>query len=1076
MVGGFVRIAMPPYDRYGVGKVVRLQTQHAVVRFFDVPGDLDPLEAVIPFSALRLVALPEQTRVFRLDEETGRWQVGRVLDGEGPLILVQFPNGQSANVPREELQIRWRRPITDPVAFLARGVTETPLFAEARSGFVRAITGQRSACLGMGALLSSSIQLTDYQFNVVQRVLQDPVQRYLLADEVGLGKTIEAGVLIRQYILDAASTARVLVVVPAPLVWQWRDELAQRFSLGAWLDDFVRVVGSDDIRAIERHIETAGMLVVDEAHHLSRLGPEGRNPLYEVLRQCADRVPRLLLLSATPVLSDTAGFLRVLHLLDPVVFPLDDLAGFERRVKSRQLVAETVAALVPENILSMEDDLDRLQQAFHDDVTLVRLVDHLRPIVQAVPDEDDEGFLRALSELRAHLSETYKLHRRILRNRRKTYPWATPRRSGLETISYSCVVGTERHRVIDELRVHLVNAGHLSLAQRILFSAAVHVAGGKSISARLRGAGAHDPQTLTLAQQIDALTEQCASNGARLSALVQTVPRLLEASGAQVVVFCDRPHVADSVAEALAATIGDQIVRRHTCLPIHERESDDGDEPWRAFLTDPTQCRVLVCDVRAEEGLNLHGGRKLALHYDLPPSPNRIEQRLGRLDRFGVGDAVRSIALVCSDDPTESAWLECLNEGLQVFDVSMASLQYLVEETLRTATEDWAGEGENGLRRWQAQLGGTAGWVVRERRRIDQQDALDALDEPHSDAYERLESVDDDWQSWREAFDGFALTALQFERRTEQWNGALPAKEQVFRLKYSRDGRQTLLPLQSFISEFLGTIDTEARHSTSRTPLTYPYSFRRNTALSKEGRVRGIRPLRYGDAMVESLQAFCGGDDRGRVFAMWRHMPDYQPRDASGVDLFFRFDFLIDADLPGEDDATRALRRRAEGRFPPQFHTVWIDVIGSATTDTPPSLVAPYQRESNTRGETSDYNLNPRRWQVLQMQSDVPWTTQWTAHCMDASAYARAFIQDLEAVRAHIDRGLAGLQAQHDTRTAQLASRIARLQGAARDAEVEEMQAEKDVHRRLVAAVRSPSVRMDVAGAVFVSPNTPFIQ
>ena len=158
------------------------------------------------------------------------------------------------------------------------------------------------------------------------------------------------------------------------------------------------------------------------------------------------------LLTGTPVLADTEGFLRILHLLDPVVFPLDDLAGFERRVQSRQLVAEIAASLQPENVLAMEDDLDRLRDTFGDDSTLMKRVDALRPIVQSLPEEDDEHFLAALGDLRAHLSETYKLHRRVLRNRRKAVPWATPQRKGLQTLAYASRWQSERHRVIDDLR------------------------------------------------------------------------------------------------------------------------------------------------------------------------------------------------------------------------------------------------------------------------------------------------------------------------------------------------------------------------------------------------------------------------------------------------------------------------------------------------------------------------------------------------------------------------------------------------------------------------------------------------
>lgn len=94
----------------------------------------------------------------------------------------------------------------------------------------------------MSGLISSLIELEEHQAEVVKRVLQDPVQRYLLADEVGLGKMIEAGVLIGQYTLDAPADHRVLVVAPPPLVMQWRRELRRRFLLGHLLGESIRVV------------------------------------------------------------------------------------------------------------------------------------------------------------------------------------------------------------------------------------------------------------------------------------------------------------------------------------------------------------------------------------------------------------------------------------------------------------------------------------------------------------------------------------------------------------------------------------------------------------------------------------------------------------------------------------------------------------------------------------------------------------------------------------------------------------------------------------------------------------------
>ncbi len=1077
-LGAFAVVATRAANGLGIGKVVELSGQSAKVAYFDVPGEEPALLIDAPVAAVRVVSLPEQTRVFRCDEDTGRWQVGRIADGDGEICLVAFPNKVTANVPREELQVRWRKPIASPTEFLIRHVTETPLFAATRSKFVRAVITQRAACRGIGALLSSSIQLADYQFNVVRKVLQDPVQRYLLADEVGLGKTIEAGLLIRQYTLDVAD-AKILLITPPSLVRQWRHELIQRFGLRDFLDDHLWVISSDDLSGVKEHVQTVGMVVVDEAHHLSHRSAEGTHPLYELLRKHAPSVPRMFLLSGTPVLADTEGFLRILHLLDPVVFPLDDLAGFERRLESRQLVAEIAALLQPENVLSMEDDLDRLRDTFGDDPTLMKRVEVLRPIVQSLPEEDDEAFLIALGNLRAYLSETYKLHRRVLRNRRKAVPWATPQRKGLQILSYSSRWQCERQRVIDDLRVHLVNTNEAPIAARTLFSSAVHAGSSDSLERALLTLGIYDARAQDLAQHADELKRRADEAGDRDHATYAAIRDCLSKPGVQVVVFCDESSTADRLAASLSGVLGKTTeVIRHDCTnEDRDFDEDEEGEAWRRFLSEPDRCRVLVCDARAEEGLNLHGGHKVAFHYDLPPAANRIEQRLGRLDRFGVGNAILSMAPVCESDAAEVAWAECLADGLQVFNVSMASLQYLFESTLKTAINDWCNEGVSGLLRWRDQLAGPTGWATRERRRIDQQDSLDAMGDPQSEEFEQLEDVDSQWRDWRSAFDGFAFNALLFHSRPETWNGNLPEDDRVFRLNYVRDNNhRTLLSLPDFVSQFLGTIDTEARQGTSRSPLSYPYAYSRHTVLSKEGQARALRSLRYGDPLVESLTSFCQSDDRGRVFAMWRHRPDFEARDASGSDLWFRFDFLVEANLTdSNDDATRALKRRAEQHFAPQFYTVWVSAADGATLQPPEVLQGAYRNSGHVHGR--DFNLNPRRWQTLHdHMTSVPWLLEWKRHCENASESALAYITGHNLLQSQCARGLASLRQQHAIRVAQIESRLTRLSGVAQLVEQSDLDEEEVWFARLSEAIRAPAVSTDVAGAVFVSAKTPFVR
>jgi ATP-dependent helicase HepA len=122
----------------------------------------------------------------------------------------------------------------------------------------------------MTGFLSAPISLERHQVEVVRRVLQDPVQRYLLADEVGLGKTIEAGVIIRQFVLDHLKTHRVLVIVPETLVGQWESELSDRCQLGERFGHKLMVVALEKLAETPREKLIAGMVVVDEAHQAVR--------------------------------------------------------------------------------------------------------------------------------------------------------------------------------------------------------------------------------------------------------------------------------------------------------------------------------------------------------------------------------------------------------------------------------------------------------------------------------------------------------------------------------------------------------------------------------------------------------------------------------------------------------------------------------------------------------------------------------------------------------------------------------------------------------------------------------------
>lgn len=1085
-IGYFVCASSGPYARLGPGKLAEIRGSIAQIQYFHSPGAPLPDRVEIPVFLVSRASLAKQTRVYRR-VSGGRWQTGRVLEDCVGFIFVRFPNGDSVEVPASELQVRWNRPLTDPLPLLASETTETPFLADARAKFIQVLAAQYHAAAGVSAVLCSSIELVDYQFAVIRQVLTDPIQRYLLADEVGLGKTIEASAIIRQYFIDDP-TASAVIMVPGALVYQWRKELSARFGLDGELDDTLHVVAHDNVKRLREVIFTAGMLVVDEAHHLSRAKTADQQELYDLVRVQSRRVSRLLLLSATPVLGHAQEFLRVLHLLDPVVFPLDDLEGFKKRITSRQVVAEVISTLIPDNVWGLGPDLDRLLENYPEDPLLVAKVGGLKKVLSTFPTEEDPKFLLAMEDLKTHLVECYRLHRRLLRNRRSAVSWATPGRAELHLLKFTGVSTSTWLERLEGLRLEL--AGSDDIAEEIdqaVFEAAVHPQSTSCLQSILKKAGVESQVFLDNSEAVDRASAKVRSDPARVITLCRYLRSVLEMPGAQAVIFCDRPDDADRVTEALKSELGERVVR-------HDPEDGDGAAestapPWERFLTAPDKVRVLVCDARAEEGVNLHGGRKVAIHFDLPSSPNRIEQRLGRLDRYGTGHPIVSYALVDEANPNESAWADALDTGWGVFGQSVASLQYLIESTAAPLAREWVEQGTRALHAHATQMGGPDGMVQREIRQLNHQDGLDAMANHDVPGMETLEDVDEDWADWQAAFKALAIDTLRFEWRSENDSPSRTSNspDSTFRIGYSYgDGDSaTLLPLAGYLQHFLGTIDQNAAGGSARHPLTYRYSFKRQSATNSRGIARGVRLLRLGDPFVTALENFAAIDDRGRAFAVWRVDRQYESSDPSGADLYFRFDFMvrpaIDLELVSDEVETlsaedrqimQTLIRKASTFLPPWTKRIWIHGNGSIENNPSERLEAAYS--NSWVGTRRDFNLNPQRWRDLTPAIQSTWIRDWAQLCERQREIAVGAIQDDPGLISHIATAAAACNRERLLRRAQGEARASRLAGEAKVKEMRELNQAEALYESVDAVISHPRLYLEVVGAVFLAADAPF--
>ena len=1062
---------------HGIGRLRGISGTEAVIEYFDTPEDSGIVEETVPVTSLQRAQLEAHSRVYIKDEITGAWTVGTLVWHIRSEALVIFPDRSEKKVPDSILHIRWKHQLQDPSTLLAHRITESAQLAFARRRFLAHMSKQRLATGGMPCLLSSAVDLEHHQIEVVRRVLRDPVQRYLLGDEVGLGKTVEAGFLIRQHVYDHPATHQVLVIVPKALKQQWKRELGDRFGLAAELHGTVKVTELKKLADLPPDFQPS-MIVIDEAHQAASLyrGSPLEILQFEALRKLALVTPRLLLLTATPLLHNERDYLTMLHLLDPEIYQLDDIDGFRSRVSQRQAIAEACFVLradTPNGFLR-----DAVQQ-IADQLSADRVVKELSTTLIARLDveagESDQQRNEAIRTLRTHLNEVYKLHRRLLRNRRAGELNAvTPGRAGINRIFYTDpklvalfeALESWREGAVSESRGRPpnVNPDILSADFGQLLARCFELGHGLAEYIELRRAtSTEDASPLPASACSRVLFEgekdlletigRCAvaalQGDARVVALADHIALNVESS-TRWVIFCTSPSLADKLSTNLRARFEPASVLRHSL---------DNSE-WRRFYSnDPIV--ILVCDHRAEEGLNLQGREAVLVHFDLPFSPGRIEQRMGRLDRFSRGKPVRSLLLCADGNAWEENWLSFMNEGLGVFRDSIASLQY--------STSDWCAQGTvasftRGSEAWEdlaRQLDGASGEVAKQKRLIAEQDAMDLMDlsDGVSDALvSRLHVLETSafLQSFSEALADWGEKALNIKMFEEDRN-----HPGVFRLVVSED--MTLIPKGLFEAYFAGALDTAYRPT--RWALDARAASRKMSFGRRLAQERRCLVARYGEKFLDALYSYTRKDDRGRSYALWRGRRNI-PRQCEGV--YLRFDFVIEVEdsralaaCSGAIDA-RAIRREADAILSPMHFAVWLDANHDivADSDTLALLHAPLV---STRGpfQDGDFDLDGKRWTAAAQHDGF---RDWHVRLRRSVEVAREKVGALHQVRNHIAQAQKSAEDWLRNFECQMASRLAVLPEVGRETEAKRHDGELAWRRAIIDSLDKPRFLLDSVG------------
>ena len=1075
-------------NRLGIGKLVSLENSRATIQYFRSPVDNEPVVRIVDADSVERRTLYPETRAYFRNPETDGIEVGRVLDyqQDDDLYLVRFPNDLPRMLSSDQFEVRCRLPISDPTDQLASQVNETAFWHSARSKFVKHLLEQHRLSEGLSALLSSSVEIVAHQASVIRRVLMDPFQRYLLADEVGLGKTIETGVLIRQFTVDEPNDHKTVIIVPESLSSQWTEELTHRFHLGQFLDKTIHVVSNRDSSRIREIISDSRMIVVDEAHHLSSWAwssdPEDKLIFHLVREATSDLYRRVLLLSATPVLHNEKSFLAMLHLLDPLVYSLDGLDAFKQRIQLRQEIAERMTDLrEDEQNFFLGDTLEVLGELLSDDAEFQQLRKSLAHLIEQDVDEDDVRRTELIRSIRSHVSDMWRLNRRILRSRRTESTSAyLPGRGGAKRIVYSCENEAGLFEAIDAWRLTLASALYDEEPAKKLIASKLAFRMDELASceprqvaamaqSRLANSDAESQAVPVREDESEALQGILrAAASCDQAARLQELYRLIGTGNDQVsfVVFCSNRETADVVYEFLDLRLPQGRVLRHSA----DRSG------WTQFKSEH-RGYVLVCDRAAEEGLNLQKRGACAIHYDLPFSPNRIEQRMGRLDRFGTGMPVQTAVLICDNSRIQKRWFDLLDDALGVFQRSIATLQYVIEEELQAVLVEFLDLGSDAFIEACERLGGEEGIVAKELKRVAAQDAIDAFDadELTQEFADRLEDGDRELgRKAASAFNDWAVRNLCFRSTGEERRF-----DDVFTYEFTRRvdhgvrrpyGKDTLLPADEFQRLFSDSIDDLPLDPPAQFT-TVPFTFDRVTSQR-----RACRLLRVGDPFVDSFGKLMRWDDRGVSYAFWRYIPSLQ-LDAD-PSVFFRFEFVLSVAVQPllalcerHTGASRnAVMRRSQVIMPPRFTGMWVDADLERVmpTDSRAKMLnTPYQKSLNGG---KDFNLNRQRWDKAATVYDM---SLWRDRCTAARAKAEEMLRHQSKLPELSSECIETATERSSKIQQQLRSRLAMADDPTRISleldlrfEIELLEAQKE-------AFRNPDLRVDSVGAVFVSNQMP---
>lgn len=542
-------------------------------------------------------------------------------------------------------------------------------------------------------MLGARVQWLPHQIDVAgSAVAQEPVRK-LLADEVGLGKTVEA-TMIYAGLRQEGRANRVLILTPEALTIQWLGEIYRKaHELPILLDDeriddatqdfpgmspfdaYQRIVMSIDKVADDDGLaklamkSTWDLVIVDEAHHL-RWKPDGQsNSTYRLVEALAQKTRHLLLLTATPMALDPAEYHALLRLLDPTRF--DDPDSFEQIAKRagriRDLACKISEAVVEEKAVSkpVEKDVRDLLEDDPEDTETCNTFFKYKPASTAR--------LAASQSVLGAMRDRHALADYVVRNRRgpvgglperkpQVFP-LTPTKLQSVLIEVGEGVMFDLIKTIKDKKERTSKIGQMLRALWATPRALTDILSpvSKELATELQP---------YIAKVVNAPLDKGVPTGdSRLAWLVKTIQELPEDK--KVLVFVESSVAVRALKDSLDGIVGKDIAVFHRALAPRDQDRQV------AWFRDPHGPQVMLSTEAGGEGRNFQFCHHVVL-YDLPWRPATIEQRIGRVDRVGQQNNVH-VLVPFFKSGYEAAVLKVMQESIGVLDRTVGGIDHALE-------------------------------------------------------------------------------------------------------------------------------------------------------------------------------------------------------------------------------------------------------------------------------------------------------------------------------------------------------------------------------------------------------------